>query len=94
VFDWSALLKGLVEFAGLLLFAQGAIFVLSFGRHETNPIYQLVRFLTSPIVKVVRRVTPSAIVDKHVPVVAFLLLFWIWVVLIFVRRGLLAQGGA
>ena len=41
-----------------------------------------------------RRITPKAVVDKHVPLVSFLLVFWIWVVLIFVRRGLIVQGGA
>ncbi len=91
--QWTIVVKGLVEVAGLLLLAQGGIYLISFGRHETNPVYRAVRFLTSPVVGAVRRITPAAVVDKHVPVVAFLLLFWIWVALIFVRRGVLVQAG-
>lgn len=88
-----ALLHELVKFTGLLLLGQLLVYVLSFGRHENNPIYRLFRFLTSPVVKVVRRVTPGKVADRHVPVVSFLLLFWLWVLLIFVRYDLM-QGDA
>jgi len=87
-----ALLHELVKFAGLLLIAQGLVFAFSFGRHEQNPVYRFLRFLTSPVTRAVRAITPSAVVDRHVPVVAFLLLFWAWIALIFVRRALILQG--
>lgn len=74
-------LKGLVEFVGLLLLGQGLVFLMSFGRHESNPIYRLLRFLTSPVTRLVRRVAPRFVVDRHVPALAFILLFWIWVAL-------------
>jgi uncharacterized protein YggT (Ycf19 family) len=61
----------------LLLAAQGAVFFLSFGKHETNVVYQIIRFVTGPITKPVRWITPNKVADKHVPFVAFLLLFWI-----------------
>ena len=78
-------LKGLVEFAGLLLLAQGAVRLLSFGRHEQNLVYQGLRFLTRPVVAAARAVTPAAIVDRHVPAVAFFLLFWCWVALLLLK---------
>lgn len=67
----------LAAFAMLLLVGQFCVRLLSFGRHEDNAIYRLFRFLTSPVVRVTRAITPSKIRDMHVPVVAFLLLFWI-----------------
>ncbi|HMN82156.1 MAG TPA: hypothetical protein PKA20_19840 [Burkholderiaceae bacterium] len=82
----------LVKFAGLLLIGQGLVYVLSFGRHETNPVYRFFRLLTSPVIAGVRRITPTAIVDRHLPLVAFMLLFWAWLALIFVRRGLSLAG--
>lgn len=88
-----ALLHELVKFAELLLLGQLFVYVLSFGRHENNPIYRLFRFLTSPVVKTVRRITPAKVADRHVPVVSFLLLFWLWALLIFVRFDLM-QGDA
>jgi len=74
-------LKGLVEFAGLLLLGQGLVFLMSFGRHESNPVYRVMRFLTSPVTRLVRRLAPAFVVDRHVPALAFILLFWIWVAL-------------
>jgi uncharacterized protein YggT (Ycf19 family) len=67
----------LAAFAMLLLAGQGLVRVLSFGRHDTNPVYRFFQLLTSPVVKITRKITPSKVADQHVPVVAFLLLFWI-----------------
>ncbi len=77
--DLSAVLKGLVEFAALLLLAQGGIYALSLGRHEANPVYRAVRFLTSPLTRLARLITPAAVAERHLPMVAFLLLFWVWI---------------
>jgi hypothetical protein len=71
----------MVLYAGMLLVAQFLVFALSFGRHETNQVYRFIRFLTSPVVRATRAITPGKIDDRHVPVVAFLLLFWIYVAL-------------
>lgn len=68
----------LVMYAGLLLLGQGLVYLLSFGRHEDNAVYRFFRFLTSPVTRTVRRVTPEKVADRHVPVVAFFLLFWIY----------------
>ena len=84
-----ALVHELVKFAGLLLVGQFLVYAMSFGRHETNPVYRMMRFLTSPVVGAVRRVTPAKVADRHVPVVSFLLLFWLWALLIFVRHDLM-----
>lgn len=88
-----ALAHELVKFIGLLLIGQGLVYVMSFGRHDNNPIYRVFRFLTSPVVRGVRLITPTKVADRHVPVVSFFLAFWAWVILIFVRHDLM-QGGA
>jgi uncharacterized protein YggT (Ycf19 family) len=67
----------LAAFAMMLLLGQFLVRVISFGRHEENPVYRLFRLLTSPVVRVTRAITPARVADVHVPVVAFLLLFWI-----------------
>lgn len=83
-----AVIHELVKFAGLLLLGQGLVYVLSFGRHDSNPMYRFFRFLTSPVTSAVRRITPKAVVDRHVPLAAFFLLFWLYLILIFVRLDL------
>ena len=79
------ILKGLVEFAGLQLLARGAVQLISFGRHDRNPVHQMLVFLTRPLVAGARAITPSTVVDRHVPAVAFFLLFWCWVGLVFLK---------
>jgi len=86
------MLKALVEFAGLLLVGQGLVYILSFGKHEGNAIYRFMRFLTSPVVRVSRMLAPQFIVDKHVPALAFFLLFMIWVGLIIFKFSLLLEA--
>lgn len=71
-------LKGLVEVAAMLLLARGAVRVLSFGRHDGNPVYRLLAVATAPLTRLTRRLTPAIVADRHVPLVAFLLLFWAW----------------
>jgi hypothetical protein len=81
-------LKGLTEFAALLIVAQALVFLLSFGRHERNAVYRFIRMLTSPVVRVARWLSPRAIVDRHVPAVALFMLFAIWVFLTFMKYHL------
>lgn len=83
---WLVLIgKGVVEFAGLLLLARGAVFVLSAGRHEANPVWRGLAFLTRPVQRATRAVTPARVADRHLGVVAFLLLFWLWFVLLLLK---------
>ena len=67
----------LAAFAMLLLLGQFLVRLASFGRHESNPVYRLFRLLTSPVVRAARAITPTRVADPQVPVVAFLLLFWL-----------------
>jgi hypothetical protein len=75
------ILKGLAEFIGLMLVAQGLVFVLSFGKHEGNAIYRGIRFLNSPVLRVTRAITPNVIVDRHVPAVAVFIVVVCWFLL-------------
>jgi hypothetical protein len=68
---------GLAAFAMLLLLGQFLVRLASFGRHESNPVYRLFRLLTLPMVRATRAITPARVADVHLPVVAFLLLFWL-----------------
>jgi hypothetical protein len=79
VFALVSMAKALVEFAILLLLGRGVVYLISFGRHEVNPVYRFMRFLTSPVVRIGRAVAPRFVVDQHVPALALILLVWLWV---------------
>ncbi len=88
------ILKGLAEFAGLLLIGQGLVYALSFGKHEANAVYKMFRLITSPIVRVTRVITPNKVANHHVPFVALMLLFWIWLFLSYTKFTMLLEQAA
>lgn len=81
-------LRALVEVAGLALLGQGVLYFLAGSARERNPIYQLFSIVTRPVIRLARAITPRLIVDRHIPLVAFFLLFWVWIGLAIVRRML------
>lgn len=81
-----SILRALVEVAGMFLLAQGILFVLAGATREKNIVYQLFRIITRPVIVITRLVTPRVVVDKHIPFVAFFILFWLWLLLAYVKR--------
>ena len=57
--------------AGLALLGQGLLFVLAGARRESNLFYQLLRVVSRPFTATVRRLTPTRLADRHVPLVTF-----------------------
>ena len=81
-----SILRALVEIAGMFLLAQGLLFLLSGATREKNIVYQLFKIITRPVIQMTRFVTPRVIVDKHIPFVAFFILFWLWLLLAYVKQ--------
>ena len=85
--------RSLVEVAGFFLLGQGLLYLLAGASREKNAVYQLFRVVTGPVVKMTRFITPKQVVDRHVPVVAFFLLFWLWIALAYARQVICAADG-
>lgn len=71
----------LVLVAGCALLGQFLVGAFNWrGRHQ-NLVYRLFQVIASPIVKVVRWVTPKVVIDQHIPIAAFMVLlfayFWL-----------------
>jgi len=88
-----SILRTLVEVAGFALLGQGALAVLAGKYREQNLFYRVLRIITSPVVRAVRFITPRLILDAHIPVLTFFLLFWLWIVLAFAKRHLCGLHG-
>ena len=71
----GSVLRALVEVALLALLGQGVLALLAGGRRHNNFVYRLFLVITGPVMKACRWVTPKVIIDKHLPFVAFFLLF-------------------
>jgi uncharacterized protein YggT (Ycf19 family) len=83
-----SILRAVVEVALLALLGQGAVALLAGARRQTNPIYQLFAIVTRPVIRAVRWITPKPVIDRHVPFVAFFLLFWLWIFLAWAKNYL------
>jgi uncharacterized protein YggT (Ycf19 family) len=87
----------LILVAGLALVGQGIVGAFNWRRRHDNFVYQLFAIVTRPVVSVVRKVTPRVVLDEHVPLVTFLLLFFAYFLVGFWHRDVcladLTQAG-
>jgi hypothetical protein len=88
-----SILRALVEVAGFALLGRGAVAVLAGKYREQNLFYRILRTISQPAVRAVRLITPRVILDAHVPMLTFFLLFWLWVALALLRRHLCGLHG-
>jgi|APFre7841882724_1041349.scaffolds.fasta_scaffold00554_15 hypothetical protein len=85
-------LKSLVELSAMFILGQGILYVLAVKNRETNLFYQLFRVITKPLYAAARFITPRAILDRHIPYVTLILLFWIWVFATYMKIDICRSG--
>ncbi len=72
-------IKLITEIALLALFGQWVLGLLAGQRKDQNIFYKILQQIGQPFVKVVRFVTPKLVLERHLPLVAFLILGFVWV---------------
>lgn len=75
----ASTLKLIAEIALLALLGQWILGLLAGAKKDTNLFYQILQIVGKPFVVASRFITPKQIIDRHVPLVAFLLLLFIWI---------------
>ena len=71
--------KLIAEIALMALLGQWVLGLLAGAKRDKNIFYQLLQILGRPFVSVASLVSPRFVVERHLPLVAFLLLFFVWV---------------
>lgn len=71
-------IKLIAEIALLALLGQWLLGLLAGAKKDQNLFYQILQIVGRPFVAVARLLSPKVVLDRHVPLVAFLLLFFIW----------------
>lgn len=74
-----SIVKTITEVALLALFGQWVLGLLVGSQKERNLFYQILQIVGSPFVSLARRISPRVVLDRHVPLVAFLLLLFVWI---------------
>ncbi|OGB24390.1 MAG: hypothetical protein A3I66_01170 [Burkholderiales bacterium RIFCSPLOWO2_02_FULL_57_36] len=75
----ASTLKLIAEIALLALFGQWVLGLLAGAKKDSNLFYQILQIIGKPFVVAARFITPKQIIDRHVPLVAFLLLLFVWI---------------
>ncbi len=91
------LAQTLVMVAGLALIGQLLVGAFNWPRRRQNLVYRLFETIASPVVKLLRWVTPKVVLDQHIPIAAFLVVVFAYFWLGFEHRAAcrndLAQAG-
>jgi hypothetical protein len=83
----------LVAEIALMALAGRWLGLLAGERREQNFFYQMLHMLVRPFLAGARLVSPRIVLDRHVPLVAFLLLALAWVVATFMKIQICLQLG-
>lgn len=86
-------IKLVAEIALLSLVGQWLLGLLAGAKRETNFFYRLLGVLTGPFVRAARWLSPRAVLDRHVPLVAFLLLSFVWLFATIFKVQLCLEAG-
>ncbi len=70
--------KLIAEIALMALLGQWLLGLLAGAKRDKNIFYQILQMVGRPFVSVARLVTPKFVVERHLPLVAFLLLMFVW----------------
>lgn len=74
----ASAIKLIAEIALLALLGQWLLGLLAGAKKEQNLFYQILQIMTRPFVSAARLLTPKLVLDRHVPLVAFMLLLFVW----------------
>ena len=86
-------IKLIAEIAGMALLGQWIVGLLAGAKKEQNIFYQLLSILGRPFVKVASWVTPKFVLERHLPLVAFLLLALVWFATVLLKIQICIQIG-
>jgi hypothetical protein len=71
--------KLLAEIALLALAGQWVVGLLAGTARDGNPFYRVLQLLGRPWVRAARWISPPVVLERHLPLVAFLVLTLVWI---------------
>ena len=77
-FTLITVVKALAEVAGFALIGQGILYLFAGANREKNFAYLMLKAVTSPVFKTARFLTPRFVLDRHLWMLAVLLVFVVW----------------
>lgn len=75
----ASAIKLVCEIALMAMAGQWLLGLLAGARREQNFAWRLLKVLTDPFVRGARLIAPRVVLDRHLPLVAFLVLAFAWI---------------
>ncbi len=85
--------KLVVEIALMALAGQFVLGLLAGAKRDSNFFYRVLQVVTGPVLKGMRLLTPRVVLDRHMPIAAFVLLASIWLVATMVKIDICLRVG-
>lgn len=85
--------KLVAEIALMALAGQWLLGLLAGQKRDTNLFYQLLQIVTRPFVKAIRFITPRVVLDRHIPLAAFVALGMLWILVTLMKIQMCVQLG-
>lgn len=85
--------KLVAEIALMALAGQAVLGVLAGANRHRNPFYLLLRQVSRPFLVLARWLTPRFVLERHLPIVAFLLLVFLWLISTAAKIGFCVEQG-
>jgi hypothetical protein len=86
-------LKLITEIALMAITGQWVVGLLAGAERDRNVFYKLLEIIASPFIKLVRRITPRVVLDRHMLLATLVLLSVAWVGLTATKINLCLQAG-
>jgi len=77
------IVKALAELAGMFLLGRGLLWVLAGRKRMDNIFYQVLAVVTDPLLRFTRWIAPRVVLDSYIPAIAFGLVLWVWLAIVF-----------
>ena len=86
-------IKLVAEIALMAMAGQFLLGLVAGAGREGNFFYRLLQVLTNPFIKGMRYIAPRVVIDRHIPLAAFVLLVMVWVLVTLVKISLCIEVG-
>lgn len=74
-----SIVKAISEILALSLLGQGVLWLVAGSSRESNFVYKLFSAVTRPVMRLARMIMPRFVMDRHIWMVAVLLVFVVWI---------------
>jgi hypothetical protein len=75
----ASVFKAFSEILALSLIGQGILWLIAGKSRETNVVYRMFAIVTRPVFKLARWISPRLVLDRHVWMVAVLIVVVVWI---------------